>query len=290
MENIENKVLLENTTGAAAPEIASTDMNLSVDQMYQQAQLPSLGMSIFSVIPVLGPTAGLFNIRKKAGSNDFELVRSDVEAYPSESIATGITQEAIQDLRSQFGKEANTIVGLLLKGLTNEQENTRTLEFLDAKCKSEPSLTLTAPKNAETNTFEVGQRVHELILRANSKNQRTYDSFAVLPAKVAASFAALNNYVGGMDKDESGLFISEVGNTRFYMNPNPSSTTVYVGLKDKVNPSKSSAVFSPYATTIVEATHKNTGNLQYFIYNRFAITASPLHIPGDEMLFKFDIA
>lgn len=290
MEHINYKTpLVEDTTGSADPNIETTDQNLSVDQLFQQTGLKSLGRSIFSVVPVKGPTAGLFNLRKKAGTNNLELVRRNVEVYPSESIATGLTQEVVQDIRNQYGKNADVIIGTLLRSLANDQENTRTLAFLDANGKADTDLDLTNSQNAELITFEIGQKVHELILKANTKSTRTFDSFCVLPYQVAASFAALNNYVGGMDKDEEGLFISEIGNTRFYMNPDITSTTAYVGLLDKRNVSKSSGVFSPYVETVVEAQDPDTGNLTYHIFNRFAITASPLHSTGDEMLFKFNV-
>jgi hypothetical protein len=289
MENLDRKNLIENTVGPEEPNVASTDSNLTVGQMFQQAQLPSLGRSIFEIIPTQGPTSGLFNIRKKYNSNNLELVRRNIEVYPSEAIATGLTQEVVQDIKNQYGEKANMLIGKLLRGLANTQENTRTLAFLEANALQIPSLDLTAPQNAETITFEIGQRVHKLILQANSLNQRTYDSWAVLPYPVGASFAALNNYVGGMKKDESGLFISQIGNTKFFMNPNANSMTVYVGLRDFGNPNISSGVFAPYVEDVVEATHPDTGNLTYFIYNRFAIAASPLHTTGDEMLFKFDV-
>ncbi len=281
--------MVEDTTGSEAPEIASTDSNLSAGQMFQQTSLPSLGRLIFSVIPTSGPTSGVFNIKKKAGTNNFELVRNNLEVYPSESIKTGLTLEVIQDIRNQYGINANQVIGTLLRGLANEQENERTLEFLEAESKLEPVLNLTNAQNAELNTFEIGQRVHELILRANTKNTRTYDSFCVLPYSYAASFAALNTYVGGMDKDESGLFISEIGNTKFFLNPDATSTMAYVGLLDIRNPSKSSAIFSPYIETVVEAQDPDSGEMSYFIFNRFGIAASPLHETGNEMLFKFSV-
>ncbi len=281
--------IVEDTTGSEDPNIASTDSNLSAEQLFQQTALPSLGRLIFSVIPTSGPTSGIFNIRKKAGTNNFELVRNNLEVYPSESIKTGLTVEVLQDIKNQYGANANQVIGTLLRGLANDQENDRTLAFLTAQAKAEPTLNLTNALNAETCTFEIGQKVHELILKANTKGIRTYDSFCVLPFKYAAAFAALNTYVGGMDKDESGLFISEIGNTKFYMNPNPTDTTAYVGLKDAINPSKSSAIFSPYVETVVEAQDPDSGEMSYFIFNRFGIAASPLHVLDNEMLFKFTI-
>jgi hypothetical protein len=290
MENLNNKnLMVEDTTGPEAPNIASTDSNLTVQEMFQQTSLPSLGRLIFSVVPAQGPTSGIFNVRKKAGTNNFELVRRDVDVFPSESIKTGLTKEVIHDMRAQFGLAANDIIGTLLRGLANEQENDRTLAFLESTSKAESDLNLTNSLNAELNTFEIGQRVHELILRANTINTRTYDSFCVLPYTFAASFAALNTYVGGMDKDESGLFISEIGNTRFFLNPDATSTKAYVGLLDRRNMSKSAAVFTPYMETVVEAQDPDSGEPTYFIFNRFSIAASPLHVTGNEMLFKFNI-
>ena len=289
MENIKQD-LVEDTTGPNAPEIATTDENIiSASGMFQQAALPSLGRQIFSVVPVNGPTGAIFNVRKKGGTNDLEVIRGEVEVYPSESINTGISQEAIEDIRTRFGSKARRIIGTLLRGLANEQENTRTLEFLEAEALSTPNLNLSDSLSAETNVFEITQRVHELVLKANSLNQRTYDSFCVLPYIPAAGLAALNQYVGGMDKDERGLFIAEIGNTKFFMNPDATSTTAYVGLLDPSNPSKSSAIFSPYIETVEEVLDPNTGELKLFIFNRFAITASPLHEVGNEMLFKFDV-
>lgn len=293
MENIEEikNLVVEDTSTPNAPEIATTDENLSVDAMYQQGALPSLGRQIFSVIPMHGPTAALFNIKNDAVNNKFELVRNEVEVYPSDSIKTSITQEVVQDIRSQYGKESIEIIGKLLRGLSNNQENDRTLEFLDANCLDTTDLQLTDSLNAETNLFEITQRVNELVLKANSLNPRTYEAFCVLPYMPGASIATLSNYVGGAEgaKEERGLFLAQVGQIKFYMNPDAESTKAYVGLKDTFNPSKSAAVFSPYQSQVVEALDPDNGESVYFIFNRFAITASPLHETDNEMLFMFDI-
>lgn len=298
MENIqENKdLLLEDTTGANAPNIATTDENLSAEQMFQQSALPSLGRQIFSVVPMNGPTAALFNIRKKdesAGDDgdgvpEFELVRNEVAVYATTAIHTGVTKEVIQDLYSQYGKEAEQVVGTLLRGLANDQENTRTMAFLNAQSKSIADLQLTDSLSAETNIFEITQKVHETVLLMNGKNLRTFKAFCVLPYYAGAAVASLNSYVGGEDKDERGLFLAEIGQTKFYMNPDVTSTKAYVGLKD-VNPSKSSAVFSPYRSNVVESQNPSTGDTSYHLYNRFAITASPLHVTDNEMLYTFNI-
>jgi hypothetical protein len=293
MENIDlNSQIVEDTTGPAAPEIATTDENLiGANEMFQQTALPSLGRQIFSVIPVNGPTGAIFNVKQKSGLNDLELVRAEVEVYPSESISTGITQEAIQDIKARFGRKARNIIGTLLRGLANEQENTRTLEFLEANSLAESNLNLSDSINAESNLFEITQKVNELVLRANSKNMRTYEAYCVLPYQAGAAISALSSYVAPKEgkKEERGLFLAQVGQTKFFMNPDATSTKAYVGLTDSSNPSKSAAVFSPYIETIQESTNPDTGEVNMFVFNRFAITASPLNEASNEMMFKFDV-
>jgi len=292
----ENKILNEGgipspTTNAdgSAVGVATTDQDLTVDQMYQQAALPSLAKQIFSVVQMEGPTAAVFNIRKKPGTTDFELRRNEAQVFPSDPINTGLTKEVVKDIKTQYGKEAKSVIGTLLRGLANEQENTRTLSFLDNESLPVSDLTLSDKPNAETNLMEIVQKVHELVLKANSKSMRTFEAFCVLPFKYGASIASLNKYVGGASKDERGLFLAQVGQTKFYMNPDATSTTAYVGLKDSDMISKSSGMFGPFANEIKEAQDPNTGEDLYFIFNRFSITKSPLDEVGNELLFKFDI-
>lgn len=285
-------ILNEDTTGPAAPEIATTDENLSLDKIFQQTELPSLGRQIFSVLPMNGPTAAIFNIKTDVtnpSDKKATLLRNEVEVYPSDSISTGITQEAVQDIRAQYGMFANQIIGKLLRGLANDQENTRTLEFLDAQSLALTDLQLSDSLNAEVNLFEITQRVHETILKMNNQNFRTYEAFAVIPATALGGIMGLTQYAGGQEDDSDDLLVTVIGKTKFYLNPDPTSTTAYVGLKDTRNPSRSSAVFSPYVSTVVESPDPDTGNVNYHLYNRFAITASPLHETDNEMLYKFNV-
>jgi len=288
MEEIK-KVITENIIGPNSPNVATTDENITVDEIFQQSSIPSLGRQIFSVIPTNGPTAALFSIRKKTGTTNFEIVRSDVLVEPSKSIKSGLTQEVIQDIRAQFGKEANSIIGKLLRGLANDQENTATLAFLDVSAAPTTDLHLTDALNAETNLFEITQKVHELILKINSKNMRSYEAFAVIPYQALGGIMGLSHYIGGDKKEGRGLFITKAGLTKFYINPNAESNTAYVGLKDMTNSSKSSATFSPFRSTVIDTIDPDTGENVYHIYNRFGITLSPLNESGNEMIHKFEI-
>lgn len=83
--------------------------------------------------------------------------------------------------------------------------------------------------------------------------------------------------------------VAKVGRTKFFLNPDPTSSVCYVGLCDQRDPSKSSAVFSPYVSEVVQTTDYDTGEDSYHIFNRFAITASPLHVTDNEMLYKFTV-
>jgi hypothetical protein len=282
--------LVENTTGPADPDVATTDENLSVDGMFQQASIPSLARSIFCVQPMSGPTAALFNIRTKTDKTGFELLRREVEVFPSQAISTGLTQEVAQDILAQYGKDARIVIGKLLRGLANDQENTKCLTFLDTESADKGNLNFSGPKNAETTLFELTQKVHEIVTAANIPKFVTYEAFCVLPITAAAAIISLNKYVGGDETEEHDLFLAENGRVKFYLNPDPNATDAYVGLRSS-NMSKCAAVFSPYVSNVVEATDANTGEQTYHIYNRFAISASPLHNKvSSPLLFKFTIA
>lgn len=293
-QNLDKNLLQEDLTSAADPSVATTDQDLSIGQMFQQSSLPSLGKQIFSVIPMYGPTAGLFNLKRSAtpdsnGNTVFKLVRRDASVYNSTSIPTGLTQEAAQDIWAMFGKSTPLVIGSLLRGIANDDENAKTLAFLDAQSAASTGITLSSSGNAETNLFEITQKVHELVLQINSLSLRSYQAYAVIPYTPLAGIMGLSSYAGANNITERGLFIAEFGQTKFYMNPNPASTTAYVGIKD-FNPSKSSAVFSPYTSDVIEAVDPDSGELFYHLYNRYAITASPLHETGKEMMYKFTIA
>lgn len=286
MKNIEEIKIQEAT---ASIDIAGKDENLSADQMFQESNVESLARQICAVVPIHGPTGALFNIRKKPQTNDFELIRSEVEVLTSVPVNTGISQEAIQDMKNTFGKDYSQVIGKMFRGIANGIENNALFTFLDANSKDYGSLTLSDSKNAEVNLFEITQRVHEIILKMNRKSYRTYDSFAIIPAVPLAGIMGLRGYAGASLHEQRGLFIAQLGQTKFYLNPDPDSVTGYIGCKDEENPSQSSITFSPYQSSIIPVQNPDTGNVGNFLINRFAITKSPLDILNDEMLYKFDI-
>lgn len=282
------KKLHEDTTGPNAPNIAITDEIVNIGKLFQLTTAPSLGKSIFPILPLHGPTGALFGIRNKTDKSGFELIRKDVEVFPSVTINTKITKEVIGDIYNQFGEDGVKTTVKFLRGLANEQENIKTIEFLNTNCLSVNNLTLSTPGVAETVVFEVSKYVNELIARANIPTFKTISGFAVLPYKVGAAFAVMNSMFRD-NRDQSALFLHEIGNVKYFLNPDVNTNTAYVGLLDFEEPIKSAGIFSPFKTDIFTATDPDSGQEVYFIYNRFAITASPFHGPGTEMMFKFNI-
>lgn len=285
MEN--NITINEDLTTPANPNIATTDQNLSVDAIFQQTNIQSLVKQISAIATLSGPSGGIFNIIKENGN--FKVIRRDVEVFPSELKNTKVTREVIQDIKAQFGKDADIIIGTLFRGISNEMENDKLLDVLTTYCKDYGDLQLSDSLNAELNLFEITQRVHEIILQMNSKYQRTYEAFAIVPYKALGGIMGLSQYAGAVKKEERGLFITQIGSTRFYLNPFVNDTNVYVGLNDKDEFGKSSLVFSPYQNSILETIDSETGEEVYFLCNRFAITPSPLHRTDEEMLYKFKV-
>lgn len=287
--NIE-KLILEDLATAGDPNIAQTDQNLSIDNIFQQTNVPSLAREICSTAELTGPTGAIFNIVRKTTVDgvDIKLIRKEVEVFPSEILKTSITREAIQDLKSQFSKDADLIIGTLFRGLSNDLENEKLLSVLSTNSKDYGDLQLSDSLNASTTAYELTQRVHEIVLKMNQNHQRTYQAFCVLPATAMGSLMGLSSYLGGTNSDSTGLFIAEINKTKFYLNPDSADTYAYIGLKD-VNLSKSSLVLSPYQNQILDAVNPDSGDIHYFLVNRFAITVSALHELNNEMLYKFKV-
>lgn len=282
----QTEVLNEDLTLAGDPNIAQTDQNLSIDGIFQQTNIPSLAREICSVAELTGPSGALFNIIRKDDSS-ITLIRKEVEVFPSEILKTSITREAIQDLKSQFGKDADSIIGTLFRGLSNDVENEKLLTVLSANSKDYGDLQLSDSLNASTTAFELTQRIHEIVLKINQKYQRSYEAFCILPAISMSSFMGLGSYLGSV-KDSKGLFITQIGKTKFYLNPDSTDLFAYVGLHDD-NLSKSSLVLSPYQNQILDAVNPDSGDIHYFLVHRFAITVSALHELNNEMLYKFKV-
>lgn len=281
-------MLLENVF---APNIETTDENLSLPEIYMKMRFPSVGKEIFTNAPVHGPTGAIFAIRGKASKDGYELLRSEVEVFPDMlEKKVEISKEVVEDLQSMFGLDGLKLLAAYLAGFAKEEENDKTLAFLEANCVSRPNLTLSEPQNPETTWKEISYKAHQLVLEANMTGKMTYNAFVLLPYKYAASimadFADLHNSsFANIDK----AFVGNSGNLKFFINPNPEADTAYVGLTHLFDTGKSCATFSEYFNEIREALDPKSGRIKYFIYSKFALTKNPLHTTTTPLMFKFKI-
>lgn len=266
----ENKIL-EATVNGSEPNIATSDENLTIEEIYRQLNVPSLGKQIFHNYTQSGPTAAIFSLDRKDNEH-VEVLRAESICYNSKPIDTAITNEAIQDMISQFGMNAKFTVAVMLRGLANEQENEKTAEFLDDEAVAFGNVTLSNKNNSKVIVEEITQIVQESIMDMNKERLITYSAKVVLPAKYAGSFTVRDR--GEIYND--GYYVGSQGRVKYFSDPDVSNTdTIYVVLSDF---DKSGAFFSSYTNDIVWAQNPDTGNNTAFIYNRFAITANPRHI------------
>ena len=262
--------LLENTLDGASVMVAPTDEKLNIQDVYSQLDIPSLGKEIFKVYKQNGPMAGIFSL--DTDGTKFKLLRKNSQVFESTPINTGISTETIQDIESQFGLEANTIIAHLLRGLANTKENEKTSEFLSLNAEIKGPLGLSNARNSKIIVEEISQRVSESVVEMNADGFITYQASVVIPMKYAAAFMARSRE----DIDGStSFYVGKTGLVKYYTDPDVTNTeTVYVILKEE---SKSGGFFSEYTDDIIKAVDYDTGTENLFIFNRFAITANPKH-------------
>ena len=290
VDSVETQVNYTNPNYPGSRNVADADQNLSLEDMFIQLKLPSLPRQIFSEVDITGATGGTFAIRQKNNTNDFEVVRRNFNLEPSEPIHTGLTVEVMQDIEAMFGRNGKAIACDMLRSLANDNENKKCLDFLKANAVDNGEIEYTYGKDSEKRYFQLAQKVHECVLEANSKNIRTFSSWCVLPAIDAASISSVTEYVGGVDMTaHHSLYLCKIGLVKYYLNPDINDTNVYVGLKDDRLPGRSSAYFGNFKSDILKVVNQDSGQHEYYIYNRFGMSLSPLHESDNPMLFKFKI-
>jgi len=290
IDNVETQVNYTNPDYPGSRNVADADQNLSLEDMFIQLKLPSLPRQIFSLVDIVGATGGLFAIRQKNDTNDFELVRRNFNLAPSEPIKTGITTEAIQDIEAMYGRDGRAIACDMLRSLANDYENKQCIDFLKTHAVDRGSISYTYGKDSEKRYFQLAQKVHECTLEANSKNIRTFNTWCVLPFNDASSVSSVTEYVGGQDMTaHKSLFLCQIGLVKYYLNPDINDENTYVGIKDVKLPGRSSAYFGNFKSDILKVVLQESGQQEYYIYNRFGMALSPLHTEDNPMLFKFKV-
>ena len=291
MEN-EEKLILEETHN---DDIGTADFSFDkLIKTFQEVSSNSLIREIAATVPMKYSTGKIVNIRKQAANDSFETVSANltVNTATSDPIQTGLSLEAVTDLKNQYGLDGYTIAGNLLKGIVDAAENTAFMTFLDSNSLSTTALTLSDANSAEPSLFEITQRVQELVIKMNTPNFRTFNAFAVLPYKNAASISALSQYARGDDETKKPVVMSTIGQTHYYVNPDTTATTAYVGLKggNKKSMGASSVIMGTFAQEILRSTHVESFQAKIGILNRYATAVNPLSDTGSEMLMKFAIS
>ena len=286
----------------AAPNVATTDSKFPLNDVFQQTDLPSLGRSIFVTVKPNGPFAGIFSLTDSHHTDDNEgnfddshprliLKRSNLECFPSKPISTELTVEAVKDLEAMYGREtAYKYITKMLRGLCNNYENDKTIEFLEKNAVETDELGISDNLNSETMMFEITQRVQELSLKMNSLTKRTFSSYAVIPYKYVASIMTSYAYTTGKNSTNADeLVVADFALMKYYVNPDSTSDTVYVGLRSPDDPFCSSGFFGDYGSQLQTIKDPDTGNDIITIYNRFGLAMNPLHCEHNPMLYKFKI-
>lgn len=265
-----------------------TDENLSLPEIYHQLASPSLARSVLHVQKLHGPTGALFNIKKKDAEDAIELLRNDVEVYPSEPIKTGITQEVLDDIFAQYGQNGLYNVAVLLRGLANNAENDKLFEWLeDVAVDTSRALTLSNQTNAIDNFYELNQFVSEEVLKMNLAGVRTYRASVILPYKLAASVLGVNGVLSTGNATKSEFYVGGTSFVKYFVHTDPAATNGYIILHDEILPTSSAGVISPYQDQLQLVQNSEDGQYNVLIYNRFAIKESPLHTASNPMITKF---
>jgi len=275
--------------------IGTADFNFNqLVKAFEELPTLSLVREIAAVVPMKMSTGQIVNIRRQGTTNSFETVVANltINTATANPIQTGISVEVIQDLQNQYGLDGYAIAANLLKGITDQAENTAFLTFLDANSLATPVLTLSDANSAEPSLFELTQRVQELVIKMNTPSFRTFDAFVVLPYKNAASISALSSYVREKEETVERLVINKIGKTRYYVNPDVTATTAYVGLSDhsKNSLGASSVIMGTFPQEVLRSGVQGTFQQNVGLLNRYATAVNPLSTSGVEMLMSFVIA
>ena len=298
-EDRNNPIGLETS---ASPNVATIDSKFPLNDVFQQTDLPSLGRSIFTTVKPNGPFAGIFSLTDSHHTSDNSgnfndarprliLKRSNLECFPSKPFSTELSVEAVKDLEAMYGREmAYKYITKMLRGLCNNYENDKTIEFLDQNAVQTNELKITDTQNSETMMFEISQRVQELSLKMNSLTKRTFSSYAVIPYKYAASIMTTFAYTTGNNSTNvDELLVADFALMKYFVNPDITSDTIYVGLRSPEEPFCSSGFFGDYGSQLQTIKDPDTGNDIITIYNRFGLAMNPLHCEHNPLLYKFKI-
>lgn len=289
-----NKLTEAYTIGGHSPNVSPVDSVIN-GEIFSATSGYSLARELFANLPLAVPSGQLINVKaeqESANRHKIKMVSKQVTVYDTEPVNVGISVEAFQDLINTWGlTNADNFLSGLIDGLIVEDHNIRTIDFLENNCATIPPITLNYTNFDPTEVaYQLLVAVAKVIHKANQGKFRTYGYFLLLPATLSHFFDALTfTKQGTIERRKTGNIILDDGFSVVARKPYTSSTIgphdddniIYFGLLDKNEKSRSGAFFSKYREEVVKATDPNDGSTQMVLYNRFALTANPMHDKTD---------
>ncbi|EAJ4656303.1 hypothetical protein CYA84_08870 [Campylobacter coli] len=299
------KLLLENSlkesTNLISEGIDADFYQVMLGDILKDKIKSFIGHHIAEVQPMMQPSGYVF--ARQETQDTFKIIKKQIDVDTNKSIIK-ISQEAWEDLLnlSNLNKAGNEQTPELfinwVKSSAAHKETEKIINLIKENAVDAGNLTLDdtndAKQNAETNLFYISKKVGDLVIKMNSPNFRTYDSFCILPQTGVGGILSLSFTYSRIDDstDENranDYFLGKINNTRYYLNPNPNDNNAYVGLKSYKEKGVNSLIYSPYCMNLTTAYNHNSGERTVGIFTRNAYTIHPLHSPTTPMLYKFTI-
>lgn len=299
------KLLLENslkeTTNLINEGIDADFYQVMLGDILKDKIKSFIGHHIAEVQPMMQPSGYVF--ARQETQDTFKIIKKQIDVDTNKSIIK-ISQEAWEDLLnlSNLNKAGNEQTPELfinwVKSTAAHKETEKIINLIKANAVEAGNLTLDdtndAKQNAETNLFYISKKVGDLVIKMNTPNFRTYDSFCILPQTGVGGILSLSFTYSRIDDstDENranDYFLGKINNTRYYLNPNPNDNNAYVGLKSHKEKGVNSLIYSPYCMNLTTAYNYQSGERTVGVFTRNAYTIHPLHSPTTPMLYKFTI-
>lgn len=282
------------TIGGHSPNVAAVDSVVN-GEIFSATSGYSLARELFANLPLAVPSGQLLNVKaeqESANRHKIKMVSRQVTVFDTDPVNVGITVEAFQDLVNIWGlTNADKFLSGLIDGLVVEDHNIRTIDFLENNSATVSPITLNYSNFDPTEVaYQLLSTVSKIIHKANQAKFRTYGYFLLLPATLSHFFDILTltkqgtierRKIGNIILDDGFSIIARKPYTSTSIGPHDDDNVIYFGLLDRNEKSRSGAFFSKYREEVVKATDPNDGSTQMMLYNRFALSANPLHDKTD---------
>lgn len=299
------KLLLENslkeTTNLISEGIDADFYQVMLGDILKDKIKSFIGHHIAEVQPMMQPSGYVF--ARQETQDTFKIIKKQIDVDTNKSIIK-ISQEAWEDLLnlSNLNKAGNEQTPELfinwVKSSAAHKETEKIINLIKMNAVEANGIVLDdandSKQNAETNLFYISKKVGDLVIKMNTPNFRTYDSFCILPQTGVGGILSLSFTYSRIDDstDENranDYFLGKINNTRYYLNPNPDDNNAYVGLKSHKEKGVNSLIYSPYCMNLTTAYNYESGERTVGIFTRNAYTIHPLHSATTPMLYKFTI-